>query len=150
MRGERQSHTDQQGEIAEGGRAVSRLGRLRPSQGGASAWSTTQQGLLCPATLPLPPARDRLGISAPCPEETLFSRAGWVTARCGQRWLWESSKHDLRFHTASLQPRQPGWALKKILCFLHQDRGFLMKFCVQPLLLACHCLLSLQPLLVCV
>lgn len=82
MWGERQSETDQQGEIAEGGGGVGRVGPSRPSvrpsvPGGTRREPPHSRARLCPASLLLPLPRDRLGISAPCPEgERVFG--SWV------------------------------------------------------------------------
>lgn len=89
----------------------------RPPPSGPGEFGVSPSPRSRALSVPLPLPRERLGISAGCPQEPLFSEAKWVMAGCRQRWLWESSKTDLRFHTASLQPRQPDWALKNPLFY---------------------------------
>lgn len=121
MWGERQSETDQQGEIAEGGGGVGRVGpsrpSVRPSQGGRGVSHPTAGPVSVPLPFCFPCPGTGLGSPRHAPKESVFSGAGWVMARCGQRCLWEPFKNDLRFHTASLQTTAAWLGFKKPFVF---------------------------------
>lgn len=72
---------------------------------GVAPGAPDEAALASPQLL-LPSPGDPLDILECCPEQNQFGGAGW---------LWEASEDDLQFHTVSLQPRQPVWALKNPL-----------------------------------